>query len=87
MWWSILRNPYSLFLALAGVFVLALMLRAFRRPISRFPGLRQSIDKANGDARRCLGCGYDLTGLAVPRCPECGALWGFTKSMNAIGCS
>lgn len=31
---------------------------------------------AREDARRargeCLGCGYNLTGLSEPRCPECG---------------
>lgn len=27
---------------------------------------------------RCTGCGYNLTGLVEPRCPECGR--GFTKA-------
>jgi hypothetical protein len=27
---------------------------------------------ARRDAGRCEGCGYDLTGLASSRCPECG---------------
>ena len=25
-----------------------------------------------GEQARCLGCGYLLRGLSVPRCPECG---------------
>ena len=34
---------------------------------------------------RCLKCGYDLAGLPLPRCPECGAMRGFKKGMNALG--
>lgn len=33
----------------------------------------------------CLRCGYNLRGLDVPRCPECGALRGFTVPMEELG--
>lgn len=34
--------------------------------------------------RRC-GCGYDLRGLILPRCPECGRAVGFDKSFEELG--
>jgi hypothetical protein len=33
----------------------------------------------------CERCGYNLQGLSVPRCPECGAAVGFTKTFNELG--
>jgi hypothetical protein len=30
-------------------------------------------------------CGYDLTGLEIPRCPECGRAIGFDKSFEELG--
>ncbi|HPF38310.1 MAG TPA: hypothetical protein P5081_09755 [Phycisphaerae bacterium] len=35
--------------------------------------------------KRCIRCGYDLQGLAVPRCPECGTLYGFDKPLDSLG--
>jgi len=35
--------------------------------------------------RRCRRCGYSLRGLAVPRCPECGCLYGFEQSIEELG--
>jgi hypothetical protein len=37
------------------------------------------------EVRRCHRCGYELTQLRVPRCPECGALLGFKKSAEELG--
>jgi len=34
---------------------------------------------------RCKRCGYNLAGLTIPRCPECGSLRGFEKSMHELG--
>lgn len=33
----------------------------------------------------CVNCGYPLKGLDIPRCPECGALRGFTKPLDELG--
>ncbi len=33
----------------------------------------------------CANCGYDLTGLDLPRCPECGALRGFCVPLDQLG--
>jgi hypothetical protein len=35
--------------------------------------------------RTCMRCGYDMRGLPVPRCPECGCLYGFTEPMENLG--
>lgn len=35
----------------------------------------------------CGRCGYSLHGLEIPRCPECGTLAGFTKSLHELGLS
>jgi hypothetical protein len=32
---------------------------------------------------RCV-CGYDLSGLPLPRCPECGRLAGFDKTIEEL---
>jgi len=33
----------------------------------------------------CANCGYDLRGTPVPRCSECGCLWGFDKTPEELG--
>jgi hypothetical protein len=40
----------------------------FRRPYRRF--LRRRLGELG--LPTCVGCGYDLRGQVVPRCPECG---------------
>ena len=35
--------------------------------------------------RQCDSCGYNLKGLSIPRCPECGCLVGFTKTADGLG--
>lgn len=35
----------------------------------------------------CLKCGFDLRGAPIPRCPECGCLYGFTKTAQELGLS
>lgn len=34
---------------------------------------------------RCQHCGYDLSQLELPRCPECGALRGFRVPLTKLG--
>lgn len=33
----------------------------------------------------CVRCGYNLSGLSIPRCPECGAAVGFDKTFSELG--
>jgi hypothetical protein len=30
-------------------------------------------------------CGYNLTGIEIPRCPECSRAWGFDMASEQIG--
>ena len=36
---------------------------------------------------RCRQCGYNLTGLEIPRCPECGSAVGFDRTFEELGVS
>lgn len=38
---------------------------------------------AAGAVRKCVKCGYDLSGLKVPRCPECGTYSGREERRRA----
>lgn len=33
----------------------------------------------------CYHCGYRLTGVETPRCPECGCAFGFHKTFTELG--
>ena len=41
--------------------------------------------RAERGVTRCAKCGYSLVGLEFPRCPECGALRGFTVPLHKLG--
>jgi hypothetical protein len=45
--------------------------------------LRLGMKKTN--ETRCARCDYDLTGLDLPRCPECGTLRGFDVPLTDLG--
>ena len=36
---------------------------------------------------RCGQCGYDVRGLDIPRCPECGCAFGFDRTFDELGLS
>ena len=38
-----------------------------------------------GSPRKCGRCGYIVTKLSAPRCPECGAAVGFDKTFSELG--
>lgn len=44
---------------------------------------RASADRA-APGPVCQRCGYNLTGLNFPRCPECGTLRGFDVPIDAL---
>lgn len=46
---------------------------------------RKLLARDETDARRCARCGYNLTGLRVPRCPECGCVVGFDRTFAEMG--
>ena len=55
---------------------------AFRRAQER----RRRKQFGERNVQRCK-CGYLLSGLEIPRCPECGRLAGFTKTGDELGIS
>ena len=46
---------------------------------------RDEIRKAKESGELCAGCGYNMAGQEIPRCPECGALRGFTTPVDELG--
>ena len=58
-----LHIPQWPFLALALVFSIYPALAFIRGPVRRWRRRKRGL---------CIRCGYNLTGLAEPRCPECG---------------
>ena len=61
-------------MVLAGVVLAGTRVRAIRRK-------RRSKEV---EPKRCV-CGYEMTGLSLPRCPECGRLDGFDKTFEELG--
>lgn len=56
---------------------------ALRRMLAR----RRARRAARAAVQPCLKCGYELAGLEIPRCPECGTLVGFDKPLDELGLS
>ncbi|GMU23155.1 MAG: hypothetical protein AMXMBFR13_32380 [Phycisphaerae bacterium] len=65
-----------LILILAAVMTFRMLTRRWRRR-----------ERHREEGQICRGCGYNLEGLQFPRCPECGALWGFTVPAEQLGLS
>lgn len=61
---TVLRGPFWVPPLIFGLGVGVPIILVWRRKVIRAQG------------GKCLACGYDLTGLAEPRCPECGELAG-----------
>ena len=64
---------------IVGSLMSVVVRRIFRRRIERRPQQNSA-----ACVNRCR-CGYDLTGVAIPRCPECGRAIGFDKTFEELG--
>ncbi len=73
-----LLPPIVLLVIVVGSVILLILIR--RTIIKRRQRAKDLMNRAT-----CQRCGYDLRGLEVPRCPECGALRGFTKTAAEMG--
>jgi len=67
---------------LLGIAVLALVALVTAGRLWRRRGERKR--QRERGVRRCK-CGYDLRGLEVPRCPECGRMTGFDQTPAELG--
>ncbi len=63
-------------LAAVGMLVLAIGAYLYSRRLKRLTADRPA---------HCANCGYDLSQLDLARCPECGALRGFTVPLTDLG--
>ncbi|MEX0887486.1 MAG: hypothetical protein WD009_13710 [Phycisphaeraceae bacterium] len=61
-----------------------LMLSLLVRLIWRLRRNLRSGRRADEPALACR-CGYNLAGLDMPRCPECGRVIGFDKTFQELG--
>ena len=59
--------------------VWAVVRRLWRR---RLAAIRRSHAE---ESVRCWQCGYDVHGLDIPRCPECGCAFGFDRTFEELG--
>ena len=64
---------------------LALVVFVFGPVVTWFFRVRVMKQDRIVDPSRCSRCDYNLAGLSVPRCPECGAAVGFTKTFDQLG--
>jgi hypothetical protein len=75
------RLLWTMVAIVAGGIALYVMIRVMLGRWQRIHRLRLEREKASN---RCP-CGYDLEGLEIPRCPECGRAIGFDKSFDELG--
>ena len=72
----------ALVLAAAGA---TWIIGASRRRYRAWKTTRDEIRNAKDSGKLCAACGYSMEGQPIPRCPECGALRGFTIPVDQLG--
>jgi hypothetical protein len=72
-----------MFLFATGYIIIGILLVIGSVGVARY---RRSHRKLHPEVRRCK-CGYALTGLSIPRCPECGRAIGFDRTFEDLGIS
>ena len=75
-----LRSTLTI-LSLIGLVLCVMLGRRYRK----WKKTRDDIRRAKKSGALCAGCGYNMEGQAIPRCPECGALRGFTTPVDQLG--
>jgi hypothetical protein len=68
------------FILLLGVLSIILYLRYLPRLVKKRQARAEAIRR-----RRMCPCGYDLKGLELARCPECGRVIGFDATPEQLG--
>jgi len=82
-WWAVpvISRPIGVAVIALGVIMLII-------PVAQTLLLLRGTTQRDHDTdptTHCQRCGYDMTALPKKRCPECGALTGFTKSAEELG--
>ena len=77
-----IRDLVALVLVGSG---LGWIIKSSRRRYREWKRTRDEIRDAKISGAICAGCGYNMKGQAIPRCPECGALRGFTTPVDQLG--
>ena len=62
-----------------------LLVTVATKELHEWKNKRDEIRKAKESGMLCANCGYNMEGQEIPRCPECGALRGFTTSVDELG--
>ncbi len=76
-----LSDPYTIATIAIGLFLVILMLVSLVKSRRSRVLIKDRMDTP----RLCDHCGYNLTNLVVPRCPDCGKAIGFDKSFEELG--
>ncbi|MCG8404804.1 MAG: hypothetical protein MI923_06360 [Phycisphaerales bacterium] len=71
-------------LVLVGI-LMTLLVAVLHRALKRRTLRTWTKREHNEEKVTCARCGYDLRGLEIPRCPECGTLRGFEVPLVQLG--
>jgi len=82
-WWAIPMYGRPIGIAVLALGVIMLIIPLAQTLLLLRGATTESVD--DDPTQRCQRCGYDMTALPEKRCPECGALTGFTKSAEELG--
>jgi|SRR6266516_4617084 len=75
---------WGMFYTLIGAIGVGVVTFVVLRLIIHFSFRRAHARELHREGKRCM-CGYELVGLEVPRCPECGRAIGFDKTFEELG--
>ena len=78
--WNSLWLLLPFMLAVAAIAVVSMVgRRLWRRK------LKDILREPDNEPMHCGQCGYDVRGLDIPRCPECGCAFGFDRTFEELG--
>jgi hypothetical protein len=75
--WSVVVCPAVAALVAGSLVYLVFRVRAHHKRVLR--------RRRSEDPVLCRHCGYDLRGVEIPRCPECGRAMGFDITFAQMG--
>lgn len=82
--WSSRPTWAWILMLIGGVLALPIGVLAILAALSERRRLRSDRDTRVAELT-CRHCGYPMTGLPLPQCPECGCAFGFDKTFRELG--